>query len=221
MRLAPIDYLEALRLKDAAAQVTLGGHVLTVPRARLWLHYQLQEALAEITTSGNAPTAILAFLQLATGVDPEALGATLAETLVAVDALAALNTLHGTLPILVATGAQGRRRSGEDYPHRALSSMVVRLAHAYGWPVDHILELGPEEAICYLQESVVIQHEEDEFAWAIAGGVYDAKGRRQRFPPLRWAAPPRSPTDRPARPLPPHMQPHGIVVRASDFIRKE
>lgn len=219
MRQAPIDYLNALRLKDATAIVVLGGHVLTVPRARLGLHYQLQVALGEIATSGKAPTAILAFLQLATGVDPERVGATLAEALAAVDTLAGLNALHGTLPILVATGAQGGRRSGEDYPNRALSSIVVRLAHAYGWPVDHILELGPEEAICYLQEAVVIRHEEDEFAWGIAGGVFDAKGKRQRFPPLRWAPPPGP--RRKAPPLPERFRPQGIIVRGTDFIAKE
>ena len=218
MRQAPIDYLEALRLKDAAAQVTLGGHVVVVPRARLGRHYALQVALGEIATTGKAPNAILSFLQLATGVDPEALGATLAEALAGVDTLATLNALHGTLPILVATGAQGGRRSGEDYPNRALSSIVVRLAHAYGWSVDHILELGPEEAICYLQEAVVIKHEEQEFEWAIAGPV-DAKGKRLRFPPLRWAPPPKA--GRPAPPLPARFQPQGIIVRGTDFIAKE
>jgi hypothetical protein len=219
MQLAPIDYLDALRLKDVAASITLGGHVLSVRRARLGLHYRLQVALGEIATKGQAPNAILAFLQLATGADPEALGATLAEALAAVDVLVALNALHGTLPILVATGAQAGRRSGEDYPNRALSSIVVRLAHAYGWPVDHILELGPEEAICYLQEAVVIRHEEDEFQWSIAGGVFDAKGKRQRFPPLRWAPPPGP--RRKAPPLPARLQPQGIIVRGSDFIAKE
>jgi hypothetical protein len=221
---APVDYIAALELKRAAVQVTLGGRSFDIPRARLGDHYMLEAVMVDFTKKAGAPAAMRRYVERAAGVmladlDPPA---TLAELVAAFDAISLLNAFRGTLAMLAAMAPRPGRRGrapAEDYPNRTLASIVSRLAHAYGWSVDHILGLGPEEAICYLQEAVVIEHEEREFAWNVAGPT-DRKGKRIPFPALRW---PRIPTKQGAgegRPVPAWMMPQGVIMRPADYVRR-
>ncbi len=223
---APVDYLEALRLKRAAAEFTLGGRSFTAQRARLYLHYQLRSLLQE--AAGLPPADLTSrYVALAAGITVEDvdLGEP-SELLTAFMLLADFNRFRGTLPVLWPTGAPGGG-GREDYPNRALASMVTRLSHAYGWEVDHILDLGPEEAACYLQEAVIIDHQAREFDWRIGGGAVGEKGQRREFPPLRWGRPPEDgqPTEggpgRPVRPgIPERFMPQGVIVRNRPRERK-
>ncbi|MCJ7527441.1 MAG: hypothetical protein MUO37_04920 [Methyloceanibacter sp.] len=211
---APVDYIEALELKRAAVQVTLGGRPYAILRARLGEHYTLETILADFAKKAGAPAAMRRYVERAADVvfadlDPQP---TLAELVVAFDAIRFLNTFRGTLAMLQAMTPRRHRAAPEDYPNRTLASIVSRLARAYGWPVDHILGLGPEEAICYLQEAVVMEHEEREFRWNIAGPT-DKRGKHIAFPPLRWPPVERKPPAGVSRPMPARMMPQGIGVR--------
>ncbi len=215
MASASIDYLRALRLKRATASVTLNGRSLSIPRACLGLHYELQEILVGIGFSRDSGDAIVRYVAMAAGLpEDDAAGASLQEISQAFSLLVELNRFQGTLPIIAAGATESE--DAYSYPNRALASLVARLARAYGWTVDHILEgLGPEEAMCYLQEAVVMLHEEQEFAWNIAGLV-DKDGKKITFPPLRFATPPPLPKSKrpPAPAVPEHMRPTGIVIAA-------
>ncbi len=219
---APVDYLEALRLKRAAAEITLGGRSFPVQRARLHLHYELRALLQE----AGAPTDLGAlagrYVIMATGLSEAEIDlAAPDELLAAFGILTELNAFRGTLPVLWPAGAPGANgHAPEDYPNRALASMVTRLSHAYGWGVDHILELGPEEAACYLQEVVMINHQESEAEWRMRGGGVGEKGEVRQFPKLRWGRPPgdgRTPdagSDGPVREgVPARFMPMGVVIR--------
>lgn len=211
---APVDYIQALELKRTAVQVLLGGRPFLIPRARLGEHYALDAILTDVSRKSGAPAAMRRYVERAgdlvlAELNPEP---SLGELLVAFDTIRLLNSFRGTLAMLLAMVPRRGRPSPEDYPNRTLASIVTRLAHAYGWPVDHILELGPEEAVCYLQEAVVIEHEEREFEWNVAGPT-DKKGKRVRFPPLRWLRPPDGRLTGPSRPTPARMMPHGIGYR--------
>lgn len=222
MEPAPVDYIQALELKGTSVGVTLGGRLFSVSRARLGEYYALLAILSDFTRKAGAPAAMRRYVERATGVvladlDPEA---SLDELVAAFDAITILNTFCGTLAMLLAMAPRRSRPAAEDYPNRTLASIVTRLAHAYGWSVDHILELGPEEAICYLQEAVVIEHEEREFRWNVAGPT-DKRGKAIKFPPLRW---PRVTDKRKAaghgRPVPAWMMPQGVIIRPEDLAKR-
>jgi hypothetical protein len=218
---APVDYFEALELKRAAVQVTLGGRPYAILRARLGEHYALETILSDFAKKAGASAAMRRYVERAADVvladlDPQA---TLAELVAAFDAIRFLNTFRGTLAMLQAMAPRRHRAAPEDYPNRTLASIVSRLAHAYGWTVDHILGLGPEEAVCYLQEAVVIEHEEREFRWNVAGPT-DKRGKRIPFPPLRWPRLPAKQGAGASRPVPAWMMPQGVIVRPADYTRR-
>ena len=212
---APVDFLAALDLKTAAADITIGGRRLSIPRARLGLHYHLEAIMADGASQPGETAG--AYVAAATGLSLEEIDAgTAAELMAAFASLSRLNRFHGTLAVLwprQPAGPDGQKP--ENYPHRALASVVARLSHAYGWTADHILEgLGPEEAMCYLQEAQVLAHEEAEERWLLAGGAVDKDGKPRPYPPIAWGTPPgEAPVRRPPRRLPPWAQPAGIVIQ--------
>lgn len=197
----------------------LGGRSFTAQRARLHLHYELRSLLQQ--AEGLPPADLMfRYVALATGQTEDEIDlAEPSELLEAFGILAELNRFRGTLPVLWPTAGMGNG-AREDYPNRALASMVTRLSHAYGWGVDHILELGPEEAACYLQEAVIIEHQEREVEWRMSGGAVGEKGQRREFPALRWGRPPgdgrtadAGPDGRVRRGVPERFMPAGVVIR--------
>lgn len=220
METEPVDYLRALELKDTAADITLGGRSYHVRRARLRLNYALTEALAACQGGSSLTDAVVSYVALATGLPEGDVGEVNAgELSVAFRELTELNRFRGTLPVLWPSGPA--RARAEDYPHRALSSIVTRLARTYGWSADHILEeLGPEEAVCYWQEAEVLEHEERRFDWTLSDKSTPSRTQRPEFPPIKWGLPPWA--ERPQRPprpeIPEQIRPAGVVI---DFSQRE
>jgi hypothetical protein len=207
-----VDYLDALRLRDAAVEVKLGGRTFTVARAHLRQHYALNDLLAQLRFPAGATT----YLSAATGLDLASLAPSAAEIAVAFNAVRLLNTFQGTLPILWG-GPERPRTAPEDYPNRALASLVANLARAFGWTADYILEgLGPEEAICYQQEAVVAEHADKSFAFALSEASIGKGGRRQPFPALPWGRHPAGRKGRPP-PIPEFLRPQGVVLTMADM----
>jgi hypothetical protein len=209
---APVDFLDALAAKEAAAEINIGGRLISVPRARLGAHYRLQAIL-----SSGRPMADIAgdYVAAATGLSLDEIDAgSPAELMGAFGTLVNLNRFRGMLAVLWphdSAGKDGPRP--EDYPHRALASVVALLARAYGWPADHILEgLGPEEAMCYVQEARVLEHEGQEFQWRMAGGGVDKDGKPKQFPPIPWGRPPEAPRRRRMPQVPARFQPIGVII---------
>lgn len=204
MRRQLVDYLEALSLRDATAEITLGGRVFAVRRGRLGDHYRL----AALSVGLKLPAGAAGYVAQASGLDLPELSPTAGEIAEAFCTLHDLNAFRGTLPVQWSTAPEANDRP-EDYPHRALSSLVANLARAYGWTADHILErVGPEEAVCYLQEAVVAEHAERGFLWEIAD-LRDRNHRHINYPPLPWAKLQRR-RGRPAGPLPEKFRPQGL-----------
>lgn len=214
----PVDYLEALAAKDAAAEIQIGGRSVSVARARLGQHYRLHSILASGRPLGDLAADYVA---AASGLSLAEIDAGKpAELMVAANTLVDLNRFHGTLAVLWPhpPGPDGPRP--EDYPHRALASVVALLARAYGWPADHILEgLGPEEAMCYVQEARVLEHQRQEWQWLMAGGGIGKDGKPATFPPIPWGRPEDAPPRRPVRPIPRFLQPVGVVISSQEEAR--
>lgn len=228
MKPAPVDYLQALRLKEAAAEITLGGRTFRVERARLGRHYALEAILIGLKSEADLANVTAEYVAQAAGVTIEAVDAvTPGELAAAFQVVSDLNRFQGTLAVLWPHRPPGQPAppTPDDYPHRSLASMVAILAHAYGWSVDHILEgLGPEEATCYLQEALVIDHEEREFGWLLSDRAIDAQGKPRTYPPLKWGMDPlqaKRRRERGQRPEPSWARPAGIVISASEVLRRK
>ena len=215
-----IDYLRALELKEAATDITLGGRSYHVRRGRLRRNYALQEALSLCQPGPSLTDAVISYVALAAQLPERDVGeASAAEVGAAFQSLSELNRFRGTLAVLWSSGSPKPRP--EDYPHRSLSSIVTRLARTYGWSDDHILEdLGPEEAICYLQEAEVLEHEERRFDWSLSEKSTPYKSQRPEFPPIKWGLPPWEKRRRrkAQRVVPEQLRPIGVVI---DFSKRE
>ena len=208
-----IDYLEALRLRDATAEITLSGRLFVVRRARLGLHYRLSALTQEL----RLPAGAGAYVALASGQEADVQQASALEIGEAFAALHQLNEFRGTLPVQWPSG-RPQAEHPEDYPHRALSAFVALLARAYGWTADHILEgLGPEEAVCYVQEAVVAEHDERAFFWD-AADLRDRDGKHISYPALPWGKLQRR-GGKSTGDIPAHLRPGGVVISLADLAR--
>jgi len=82
---------------------------------------------------------------------------------------------------------QEKKEKVYDYNGRFISTWVTRLARMYGWSSEHILNLFPEEAACYIQEAEIQEFNEKEFVYRLSemAYTYDKGTKRSRYVPLK------------------------------------
>lgn len=173
------DFLEAVTPKVWCC-VVLGGHEYPLPRLKLYNFYRLIHALVRDDT-----TPFVEVLGEALGVEREIVeGASLTEIFAAWRLCGSLARPLFTLPFM---HAPNQPTSDYDYVHRSLAVLVHRLALAYGWTRDYILyELYYEEALCYLQEILLDDYQQREFAYMLSTRGIDKSGKQRPFPKLPW-----------------------------------
>ena len=172
-----MNYYEEIKPKQA--EVILCGKKLQVLRAGLLLHLELA-SLPKTVDSW------VEYIVKASGLTPEIVGgASLDEVGLAYRQLTALNSLHGIFPFM----GKGKHTDILDYEGREAAGLVHQLARAYGWTRHYIGELQPEEALFYLLEIAVSDHNEREFYYQVGYAGYNKQGRKNPFPPLRMAWP--------------------------------
>lgn len=72
-----------------------------------------------------------------------------------------------------------------DYTNKALAAIVTRLASAFHWDRNFILhEITYDEAKCYLQQLIEVDHQDRQFAYSLSEVGFDKHGKKQKFPPL-------------------------------------
>ncbi len=215
MRLPPPDYFLALEAKRCEASIKLAGRSRRIARARLGRHYGLLAVMADeaMSAGDRALTYISLAARSQTGSPaPEPYSEEVAPAL---DALMQLNEPVQIPAIARHHGVGGMTPGGLRYRGRFLTNIVHELAYNYGWTAAYILEeLGPEEALCYLQEIAVQVHEERAFQYSLSDAGRDKHGRQRPFPQLPWLGIPYE-DGAPKRPVPERFRPAGEIVRMS------
>jgi len=218
-----MDYLEATERRSTT--ILLHRKKLRVKRANLGLHYRLSIVLDRWQEARNSRdyenivALTFAYIALATDQDIEYVEqASLTEIMLAFVSLTALNLAQDDLPFM---RMKGRKEEYEyEYGHRALADWVARLSRHYHWTSDYILnKLTPEEAICYMQEAILHDHEYKEFfyrlsdiAYKIVGKGKNARAKYVPFPKPSWMA-----KKLPKIMVPKTWVPQGNVIQAGDI----
>lgn len=224
-----MDYLEALTRPSVS--ILLSGQELRVRRANLGLHYRLSVILDQWQEARKgrdyqqSVDLTFSYIALATGlVTEEVRQAKPAEILIGFVMLTALNKPSGDLPFM--QEKQDRAEYDYDYPNRGLAYWVSRLSACYGWTSEHILEqLTPEEAACYMQEAIIRDHENKEFAYRLSEVAYpiigsgkSARARYRPYPGPSWMAK-KLPKIRMSKDFAKKWLPQGVVIEAGDIGR--
>jgi len=188
-----------LRLGQPEPQVafTLGGRGYVATRARLGNFLHMQQAREEMSSAAqNGDTGAIAdslflWLSAAAGAGrAEFEQATWIEIGVAFANLSDINRMD-QLPII-------RYPSGNlkpvkwDFRGREVMAWIDAIAHAYGWSLDEILALYPEEALGLLQEISAREYHERRFQHALSEVAYevrrDGKSVYHQLDPPYWMA---------------------------------
>lgn len=172
-----MDYLKAIEKTEIS--VTLGGVERKVSRASLRTFFQMNQP------SEDEAEFIARYLSLACKVPYEEAAAF--DPIEAIDVYQAIAVLNEPSEIHL-DFAKGDQNKHYDYTNRALASIVTRLASAFGWDRDYILDKTTyDEARCYLQEITLEEHNQREYLYSLSevGYTYDqhGRGRQKQFPP--------------------------------------
>lgn len=214
------DYFEALRAKTRTVRLRLSGEDREIERARFGRHYELIDILYSTREEFEK---VISYVATATGIPGDHLYDD--EIADAFSELAALNE-PTQLPAIVRFQPQKQNGAaqtppGLKYRGRWLAACVNDLAHHYGWTVEYILDLGPEEALLYLQEIAAQEHRDREFEYTLSDAGRDKKGKQKKFPPMPWASVPYIREKAVgAPPVPDIMRPIGNIIRVDDLVRK-
>lgn len=201
--LPPPDYLAALELQRRTAAIQIGGELREITRAPLGLHYRLRTLDDPLT-----------YICLATGVDEDSIE--IDEIAPAFEVLLDLNA-PGDVPAVGRFRSMrvGRPPAGMQYEGRWLANLIHMLAYHYGWTADYILaQLGPEEALYYLQEIIYEVHQAHEFRYSLSEMNREPKtGRQKPYPRIDWLQVPYEEPTRTRKRVDERFVPAGNVIR--------
>jgi hypothetical protein len=201
-------------------RLRVAGEDREIERARFGRHFELIDILYD--SAREEFDKVIAYVALAT----ETPGDQFYEDEIA-DNFNALTTLNEPtqMPAIIRFQPQSKNGAkippGFDYRGRWLASAVNDLAHHYGWTVEYILDLGPEEALLYLQEITAQLHSDREFEYNLSDAGRDKRGKQKAFPKLAWAQVPYTRETAGLPPVPEIMRPIGNIIRVDDLVRKQ
>lgn len=177
-------FLEAIR--EQTAIVTLGGKAVTVTRARLGLHLELNRAADEFDNAPGSPEMAAAIRRYFGLLGIETEGVRPVEVLSAYLTLRELNAWKWVLAFMKDTGREPGQPETYDYPDRNWTWVVHKIASRYGWTRDYIFSLYPEEAAAYLQEILISEHFEAEERYRLSELAYrfDKVTRTSQYVPF-------------------------------------
>lgn len=161
-----MDFTRAID-PEQYAYVTLNGLPIRVNRRRFGGHIQLLSIANELQTCDDglmAASWLIRYLIVA-GVDEQIIKqATPMELYRAFFILSQLNGWAWIIPLIDPKRADGRpsEKPPYDYAGRRWAIWIHRIAQAYGWSRDDILNLWPEEAAVYMQEIAVSDYFDKE-----------------------------------------------------------
>jgi len=184
-----VDFYEAI--KPRSTEITIAGEPRIIERARLGRFFRLgelyrkyQEALSK--QSAHSIEHLLDYLTVASEISKgEWENCSPLEFADGFLRLVELNNVQMNLPIF--SESQERKEKVYEYSGRFVATWVTRLARMYGWSSEHILNLFPEEAACYIQEAEIQDFNEKEFIYRLSEVAYryDKGTKTSKYMPLK------------------------------------
>jgi len=222
-----VDFYEAI--KPRFTEITLAGEPHTVERARLGRFFRLgelyrkyQEALSKRST--RSIECLLDYLALSSDISREEWeNCSPLEFADGFLRLVELNNVRMNLPIF--SESQEKKEKIYDYNGRFVATWITRLARIYGWTAEYILNLFPEEAACYIQESELQEFAEREFLYRLSdmAYTYDKGTKKSRYVPLKkpgWMLAEKEEKDEKIK-IPAKFIPQGVVISLEDRYGKK
>lgn len=95
-----------------------------------------------------------------------------------------LTQCHIELPMLAPSGGKIQEEPW-NYPNHIWNEYVHLLAKNYGWSLEYIYNLRVEVALSALQEILIEQHLEKEYAWMLSerSSYYDSTSKTMKMNP--------------------------------------
>jgi len=215
-------------------QVKVGGGIVTartlscLPFTKLGL---LREKLGQLILDKGDPTTratiVWEMLNLGYGGDVEKL-----DTLDSLPALSALMNINQIPPKLAWQKYKPPKEKIKNaiemipeinYEGRDLAWVVTLLSTVFGWTSYHVLyELTYYEVACYVQEAMLIQHQQQEFQYTLSSEVgvkkVGSEYVKEPYPQLSWAVGrPRLNPEAPKGKLPAWAAPDGVVIDFTQY----
>ncbi len=217
------SFLDALQRKEMQVQGARGSIRVRELGLGAALRYQrLRAALARKDPADDSPPARAAAIWqlLEFGLEGQVVEM---EDLPA--ALAAILEVNEERPLLafqrLPPNAKPLPPAPSDYEGREGAWIVAQLAGAFGWSAEQCLEgLTYYQAMCFLQEALLLEHNKQRFAYALSEVGIRKSGDsyvKDPFPDLPWMSGANVAEQKPSRPLPPKFAPDGVVVDFSTF----
>jgi len=186
-----VDFYEAI--KPRSTEITLAGESHIIERARLGRFFRLGELYRKYQQALNKRSIrsidyLLDYLALSSDISrgkwENCSPLELADGFLR---LVELNNVRINLPIF--SESQERKEKVYEYRGRFIATWISRLARMYGWSSEQILNLFPEEAACYIQESELQEFTEREFLYQLSDIAYqyDKHSKTSRYIPLKRA----------------------------------
>jgi len=166
--------------------IVLAGREVIVPRARLGQYLLLERVLDDFEAApgwAEISQAIRRYFEI---VGLNLAGAHPVEILTAFAALGKANGWQWTPAFMREPSPPRKEKIAYDYEGRNWAWVIHKLASRYGWSDDHILNLYPERAACYLQEILVSEQLEAEERHSLSelAYQYDRVSKTSRYVPL-------------------------------------
>lgn len=189
------DYAVSL-LGERSLSVPLSdGRGVSISRLRFDGFIQLKSLearLVEAFGKSDASTVALCFDKYIATSTKEPIGGR--DVFVLFAAIFNLNSLRSTMSFMeIVDPKQKKEEVPWDYPNRAYAVIVHKIAVAYHWSRQEILNLWPDEVFCYMQEILNDDWQAQSWEWEMAGFGWvpekNGSSRRNAFPTPVWAQP--------------------------------
>ena len=153
---------------------------------------QLKKNVVEAVDDRRFPNAVLAYLSTALSIDFEK--KPWEETVQAFIKDVISYQLDKSIPIIGTSPKKADKKDAWDYENRTWSQYAHIIAQAYGWTLDYIAELDPNEAFALVQEILTDEQLNKEFTHSLSelSYKYNKSSKSSSYVPMKrpyWMRP--------------------------------
>jgi len=161
------------------SNVSLGTEVFKLVRSGLRTWLTLEDTIAHISEAVGAKDidglvrSVCSYVSTALDISTEVVdSAPAADVISALEVCLAENKIRIEFPILSSSKKKSDIEPSWEYDGRAWYFWVNLLSSAYGWNMEYIAQIDPEDAIGLFQEISFDKHMEKEWEWGLSDIAY-------------------------------------------------